>query len=332
MQNVVIRHNWTYEEAKTLYDTPFLELLWQAQTIHRACFPANTVQLSTLQNIKIGGCPEDCGWCGQSVHHGVESQPLLDLEAVIQGATQAKAAGASRYCLAASWRQPTARNLAKVIEMVKAIKSLDLEACITVGQLNQEQADALKAAGLDFYNHNLESSANHFAKVTTTRTYDTRLKTLHHVREAGINVCSGGIYGLGETEQDRIDLLLTLANQPEHPQSVPLNQLVRIQGTPLENAAPIDDFAFIRCVALARIMMPKSYVRLSGGRVQMSNMMQTLCFFAGANSVHFASKKLLVTPNVEENQDKELFSLLGLKFVELKETPQPKKIPLTVLS
>ncbi|MBI2792692.1 MAG: biotin synthase BioB [Gammaproteobacteria bacterium] len=334
MSELVIRHDWTYEEAQALYHLPFMELIWQAQNIHRACFPANTIQLSTLQNIKVGGCPENCGWCGQSVYHGVESQPILALDEVIKGAKEAKANGASRYCLAASWRSPTMRNLEKVIEMVKAIKDLNLEACITVGQLNPDQAKALKEAGLDFYNHNIETSEEHFAKVTTTRTYDTRLTTLKNVREAGINVCSGGILGMGESKKDRIDMLLTLANLPEHPQSVPMNQLVRIPGTPLENAESVDDFDYIRCVALARILMPKAYVRLSGGRVQMSNLMQTLCFLAGANSIHYGGRKLLVTPNVEVDKDQQLFDALGLQFVQVNESNScaPKTIPLTVVN
>ncbi len=334
MSDVVIRHDWTYAQAHALYQQPFMELVWQAQTLHRAVFPANTIQISTLQNIKVGGCPEDCSWCGQSVYHGVKSEPLLELNEVIKGATDAKARGASRYCLAASWRTPTKRNMKSVIEMVKAIKSLGMEACITVGQLNAEQAQQLKEAGLDFYNHNLETSAEHFAKVTTTRSYDTRLNTLKNVREAGLNVCSGGILGMGETTEDRIQLLMTLANQPEHPQSVPMNQLVRIEGTPLENEAPVDEFDFIRAVALARIMMPKSYVRLSGGRVQMSNMMQTLCFMAGANSIHYGSKKLLVTPNVTVDEDEALFKMLDLKFVDAPPplSCSPKTIPLTVVS
>ncbi|MBS0287118.1 MAG: biotin synthase BioB [Proteobacteria bacterium] len=328
-----VRHDWTFEQVSALYDEPFMELVWQAQNIHRANFPINTIQISTLQNIKVGGCPEDCSWCGQSVYHGVKSEPLLSLEKVIEGAKQAKQNGASRYCLAASWRSPTKRNLDSVIEMVKAIKALDLEACITVGQLNQEQAEKLKEAGLDFYNHNLETSENHFAKVSTTRSYDTRLNTLKNVRAAGINVCSGGILGMGETIEDRLNLLITLANLPEHPQSVPVNQLVRIAGTPLENEQNVDEFEFIRIIALARIMMPTSYVRLSGGRVQMPPLMQTLCFMAGANSIHFGGKKLLVTPNVTTDADQALFQQLKLNFVQ---TPQSacnhKTIPLTVLS
>ncbi len=333
MSAVVIRHDWTFDEALALYEQPFLELIWQAQSIHRAVFPPNTIQISTLQNIKVGGCPEDCSWCGQSTYHGVKSEPILELDEVIKGANEAKARGASRYCLAASWRTPTQRNMAKVIEMVKAIKAIGLEACITVGQLDKSQAQALKEAGLDFYNHNIESSPEHFAKITTTRTFDTRINTLKNVREAGLNVCSGGILGMGESIKDRIDMLLVLANLSEHPQSVPLNQLVRIEGTPLENEAPVDEFEFIRCVALARILMPKAYVRLSGGRVQMSHLMQTLCFIAGANSIHFGGKKLLVTPNVTVDSDQALFNMLGLKFTEAPPAScGPRTIPLQVIT
>jgi len=311
-----IRHNWTYDEALTLYSQPFMDLLWQAQCVHRAHLPANKVQVCTLQNIKVGGCPEDCAWCGQSIYNktGVPNEPLAAIESVIEAAKIAKENGATRYCLAASWRGPTNRNLDSVISMVKGIKALGLETCITLGKLRKEQAQQLKAAGLDYYNHNLETSENHFAKVSTTRTYADRLETLQVVREAGINVCSGGIMGMGETVKDRLELLMTLANQPEHPQSVPINHLVAIPGTPLEASPPVDDLDFIRLVALARIMMPKSFVRLSGGRVQMSPLMQTLCFIAGANSIHYGGKKLLVTPNVEPDQDISLFQQLGITF------------------
>ncbi|MBN9289427.1 MAG: biotin synthase BioB [Gammaproteobacteria bacterium 39-13] len=320
MSAYVIRHDWSYEEAYALYHQPFMDLVWQSQQIHRAVFTPNSIQVCTLQNIKVGGCPEDCHWCGQSIYHstGVENEPLADLDEVIQSAKDAKANGASRYCLAASWRGPTDRNLNKVIEMVKAIKALGLETCITLGKLRPEQAQALKEAGLDYYNHNLETSENHFKKVSTTRSFSDRLTTLQYVREAGMKVCSGGILGMGETEKDRIELLITLANQPEHPQSVPINQLVRIEGTPLENEAPMDDLSFVRAVALARILMPKAYVRLSGGRRQMSKTMQTLCFMAGANSIHHGPK-LLVTQNADMSEDKVLLQELGL-------TPEPAQL------
>ncbi len=310
---LTLRRDWTIEEASELYHQPFMDLILQAQQIHRAAFPANTVQVCGLYNIKVGGCPEDCAWCGQSIYNqtGVQNEPLADLATIVNEAKAAKARGATRLCLAASWRGSTERNLANVLEMVKIIKSFGLEACITVGKLKPSQAAALKEAGLDYYNHNLESSAEHFAKVSTTRKYQDRLDTLEIVRQAGIKVCSGGILGMGETTTDRLQLLITLANQPEHPQSVPINQLVSIEGTPLENENSIDEFDFIRCVALARIMMPKAYVRLSGGRVQMPNTMQALCFMAGANSIHH-SEKLLVTQNVDMIQDNKLFKSLGI--------------------
>ena len=326
------RHDWQFEEVKQLYDQPFMDLVTQAQQIHRQHFKANTVQVCTLHNIKVGGCPEDCHWCGQSVYHGVKSEPLADIENVKQVIQSAKAKGATRVCLAASWRSPTQRNLARVIEMVKAIKNEGLEACITIGQLKAEDAQKLKENGLDYYNHNLETSENHFAKVSTTRSFQDRLKTLQHVREAGLKVCSGGILGLGETEEDRIALLMELANQPSHPQSVPINQLVHIPGTPLEKEAEIDEINFVRCVALARILMPQSYVRLSGGRVQMSDTMQALCFLAGANSIHYGSEKLLVTPNVAAEKDIALFQSLGIQPEPNENQPvhNLKKIPCDV--
>ena len=311
---LTLRHDWTYDEVEALYHQPFLDLIYQAQQLHRQYFEPNAIQVSTLQNIKVGGCPEDCHWCGQSVHHdvGVAPSPLTDLEAVLKGAQAAKDSGATRYCLAASWRGPTDSQLTRVIEMVKGVKALGLETCITLGKLRPQQASALKAAGLDYYNHNLESSEEYFSQVSTTRTYADRLNTLEEVRAAGINVCSGGILGMGETKEDRLKLLITLANQPAHPQSVPMNHLVPVAGTPLENAPPVDPIEYVRCVALARILMPKAYVRLSGGRRQMSALMQTLCFIAGANSIHYGGPNLLVTPNVDVSDDQALFQSLGL--------------------
>ncbi|MCS5709826.1 biotin synthase BioB [Candidatus Berkiella aquae] len=311
---LTLRNNWTFAEAQQIYQQPFMDLVLQAQQIHRLSFAANTIQVCGIYNMKVGGCPEDCAWCGQSVYNetGVKNKPLANLETIVNQAKAAKASGATRLCLAASWRGPTERNLAEVLEMVKTIKSFGLEACITIGKLKPSQALALKEAGLDYYNHNLESSEEHFAKVSTTRQYQDRLDTLEHVRNAGINVCSGGILGMGETLEDRINLLLTLANLPEHPQSVPINQLVPIAGTPLQNAEKVDEFDFIRAIALARILMPKAYVRLSGGRVQMSNTMQALCFMAGANSIHH-SENLLVTPNVDMAKDTDLFQMLGIQ-------------------
>lgn len=308
-----IRHNWTHAQALEIYQQPFMDLVLQAQTIFREHFAANTVQVCTLHNIKVGGCPEDCGWCGQSIYHGVKSEPLADLASVKNIARTAKEQGATRLCLAASWRSPTKRNLANVITMVQAIKEEGLEACITVGKLNKEAAQQLKEAGLDYYNHNLESSEEHFSKLTTTRTYQDRLDTLQNVREAGLKVCSGGILGMGESLEDRIALLITLANQPTHPQSVPINHLVPVPGTPLANQSKVDDIDFVRCIALARLMMPKAYVRLSGGRAAMSDTMQALCFLAGANSIHYGSEKLLVTPNVATEKDIELFKKLNIE-------------------
>lgn len=327
---LTIRHDWTFAEAHALYHQPFMDLLIQAQQCHRVSFSANTVQVCGIYNIKVGGCPEDCAWCGQSIHNptGVANEPLASLDTIISQAKKAKARGATRLCLAASWRGPTERNLANVLEMVKTIKSFGLEACITVGKLKPSQATALKEAGLDYYNHNLESSAEHFAKVSTTRQYQDRLDTLEIVRQAGIKVCSGGILGMGEALEDRIKLLLTLANQPQHPESVPINQLVPIDGTPLQDAASVDEFDFIRCIALARLLMPKAYVRLSGGRVQMSDTMQALCFMAGANSIHH-SENLLVTPNVDMVQDNQLFTRLGI--IAEPAMNAPKTIPCQVI-
>lgn len=310
----MIRHNWTFEEADALYQQPFMDLLWQAQTVHRAHFNPNTVQVCTLFNIKVGGCPEDCHWCGQSIYNGtgVTNEPLAKLDEVLRMAEEAKARGATRFCMAASWRNPTQRNLESVMEMVKGIKALGLEACITLGKLKPEQAEQLRDMGLDYYNHNLESSKDHFQKVSTTRDYQDRLNTLEYVRQVGMKVCSGGILGMSETHEDRIELLLTLANQPQHPQSVPMNRLVPIPGTPLADEPTLDDITFVRCVALARIMMPKAYVRLSGGRAQMSKSLQTLAFLAGANSIHHGPK-LLVTLNADMAQDSALFKDLGIK-------------------
>ncbi len=332
--NPIIRHDWSAAEMLALYERPFMDLLFQAQSIHRACFKANTIQISTLLNIKVGGCPEDCKWCSQSVHYdtGVESEPLASLEKVIQEATIAKAQGATRFCMAASWRSPTNRNLEKVIAMVKAVKSLDLEACITVGVLKPEQAHALKEAGLDFYNHNLESSERYFAELTTTRTYQDRLTTHENVRKAGLKLCTGGILNMGETLEDRLELLCTLANKNPHPESAPLNLLAPVEGTPLGQTEQMDEFAFIRCVALARIVMPKTYVRLSGGRYNMSKTMQTLCFMAGANSIHYGSKRLLATPNVDKMEDLKLLTQLGIAAESMTEDSVPlKTIPCVTL-
>ena len=323
---------WTLDAAQKLYHQPLLDLLLQAQLCHREHFSANTVQACTLYNIKSGGCPEDCHWCAQSVHHdtAVTPEPLSALQPVIDAAKAAKANGATRFCLGAAWRGPTERNLSKVIEMVKAIKAQGLETCITLGKLTPHQAQALKEAGLDYYNHNLETSEAHFEKVTTTRTYADRLTTLENVREAGLQVCCGGILGMGETQVDRIELLVTLANLPTPPQSVPINQLIPIPGTPLENAPEVSPIDFVRCVALARLLMPTSYVRLSAGRQHMSSALQALCFMAGANSIFYGDKLLTVT-NAEIPEDDALLAELGMQLEDPKNIAG-KPISLTTMA
>jgi len=309
-----IRHNWTREQVTALKDQPLMDLLFAAQTLHRQYFPANTVQISTLLSIKTGACPEDCGYCSQSGHYdtGITKQKLLPVDEIIAAAKKAKANGATRFCMGAGWRSPPAKNMGELQEMVREVKALGMETCLTAGMLDATQAQTLKEAGLDYYNHNLDSSPEYYPKVTSTRTYQDRLDTLSHVRDAGISVCCGGILGMGEQAEDRIGLLLQLANLSEHPESVPLNLLVPISGTPLGNSAPLETFEFVRMVALARLMMPASYVRLSAGRNTMSDEMQALCFFAGANSIHYG-EKLLTTPLPDTNKDLALFARLGIK-------------------
>lgn len=311
---VTIRHDWNAEEVAALYALPFADLLHQAHSMHRECFDPNAVQLSTLLSIKTGTCPEDCGYCTQSAHFKtkVEKQSLMAVDEVLESAKTAKAQGASRFCMGAGWRNPPKKDFPKVIEMVKAVKELGMETCVTLGMLDDEQTQQLKDAGLDFYNHNLDSSPEYYKTIITTRTYEDRLNTLERVRDAGIKVCCGGIVGMGEAQVDRVGLLLQLANLPEHPESVPINRLVPMQGTPLADAAGIDSFTFIRTIAVARIMMPHSFVRLSAGRETMNDEMQALCFFAGANSI-FCGDKLLTTSNPELNTDYQLFARLGVK-------------------
>jgi len=311
-----IRHDWTVEEVKTLFTKAFSDLIFEAQTIHREFFNPNQVQVSTLLSIKTGRCPEDCGYCPQSVRFDteVETEALLPLDEVIQKAKQAKANGSSRFCMGAAWRSPKDKDLEPVIEMVKAVKSLGLETCVTLGMLNAEQSVRLKEAGLDYYNHNLDTSPEYYGEVITTRTYQDRLDTIMHVRDAGMNVCCGGILGMGEAEKDRYGLMQQLANQEHHPESVPINLLVKVEGTPLADSEELEPIEFIRAVAVARIMMPKSNVRLSAGRESMSDEMQALCFLAGANSI-FYGEKLLTTPNPSENTDKQLFERLGVEAV-----------------
>jgi len=310
----IIRHDWQAEEVNTLYDLPFMELLFQAQKTHRYYFDPNTVQLCALLSIKTGTCPEDCAYCPQSAHYrtDLEKEPLMSLEQVLERAKAAKAQGATRFCMGAAWRSPPQKELPKVAAMIKAVKNLGLETCVTLGMLDEEQTTALKAAGLDFYNHNLDSSPEFYSTIITTRTYQDRLDTLERVREAGIKVCCGGILGMGETRVDRVELLLKLACLSSHPESVPINRLVAVKGTPLGDVEEIDDFEFIRTIAVARLMMPRAFVRLSAGRETMSDTMQALCFFAGANSI-FYGEKLLTTPNPTINKDRELFTRLGMK-------------------
>ncbi len=310
----LIRHNWTQDEVERLFALPFNDLLFRAQTAHRQHFPANEVQISTLLSIKTGACPEDCKYCPQSIRYntGLEREPLMELENVRQAAREAKQSGASRFCMGAAWRRPKDRDMDRVIDMVIAVREEGLETCMTLGMLTEAQAQRLAEAGLDYYNHNLDSSREYYAKVITTRSYDDRLETLAAVREAGMKVCCGGIVGMGETQTDRIGLLLELANLPDHPQSVPINHLVRVAGTPLEDTKALDALDFVRTIAVARIMMPASVVRLSAGRMDMTDEQQALCFLAGANSI-FYGDQLLTTDNPEAARDRQLLARLGLK-------------------
>ena len=312
-----IHHNWQKPEVMALFALPFNELLFQAASVHRANFNPNEVQISTLLSIKTGGCAEDCAYCPQSsqADAGVKAEKLMKIEAVLTEARKAKAAGASRFCMGAAWRSPKDRDIDTVAEIVAGVKALGLETCATLGMLDAPQAQKLKAAGLDYYNHNLDTSENYYSEIITTRTYQDRLDTLANVRDAGLNVCCGGIVGMGEALSDRADLLITLANMETQPESVPINLLVQVKGTKLANVEKIDNFEFIRTIAVARIMMPKSFVRLSAGREEMNDEMQALCFFAGANSI-FYGEKLLTTPNPETNHDRQLFAKLGLRSAQ----------------
>ncbi len=308
-----IRHDWTRAELARLYALPFSDLIFEAQSVHRQHFPANEVQISTLLSIKTGGCPEDCGYCSQSAYHksGLKAEKLMDVCAVLAEAKKAKAAGATRFCMGAAWRAPKERDLEAVCEMVAEVKALGLETCVTLGMLTGGQAGKLKQAGLDYYNHNIDTSPEYYQEIITTRNFQDRLDTLCAVREAGINVCCGGIVGMGEEESDRIGMLLTLATMDVHPESVPINLLVRVGGTKLAQTAPLDIFDFVRTIAVARITMPKSMVRLSAGREYMHEEAQALCFLAGANSI-FYGEKLLTTPNPEAHKDRQLFAKLGI--------------------
>ncbi len=318
-----IRHDWLAEEADALFALPFNDLLFRAQTVHRAHFDANRVQIATLLSIKTGGCPEDCAYCPQSARYetGVDAEPLMVLDDVLAAARRAKDAGASRFCMGAAWRAPRDRDLDDVIGMVEGVKRLGLETCLTLGMLTADQAARLADVGLDYYNHNLDTSAEYYGEIITTRSYDDRLETLAHVRDAGIHVCCGGIVGMGEGRADRARLLTTLANLPEHPESVPINMLVRAQGTPLADAAELDALEFVRTIAVARIMMPGSVVRLSAGRLEMDAGIQALAFHAGANSI-FYGDTLLTTGNPPEDADRALFARLGIEPLEPDRPPQ----------
>lgn len=308
-----LRHDWSADEVRALFALPFNELLFRAHTMHRAHFDPNRVQISQLKSIKTGACPEDCKYCPQSAHYdtGLARERLLDEETVLEAARRAKAAGASRFCMAAAWRGPTARDLERTAAMIAAIKAMGLETCASLGLLEEGQAERLKAAGLDYYNHNIDTSESYYGEVITTRTFADRLETLRHVREAGIHVCCGGIVGLGESRADRAEMLRTLACLDPHPESVPINLLIRIPGTPYEANEPVDPLEFVRTVAVARILMPRSVVRLSAGREAMSDELQALCFFAGANSL-FYGEKLLTAKNPAPEKDRALFARLGL--------------------
>ena len=309
-----LKNNWQLDEVLKLFELPFADLIFSASTIHRQNHNPNQVQISTLLSIKTGSCPEDCKYCPQSAHYNTDlkKEPFMEVKKVVEAAKQAKDAGASRFCMGAAWKNLHNRDLEKVCMMIKEVKDLGLETCVTLGMINSEQSSKLKDAGLDYYNHNIDTSPDYYKEIISTRSFEDRLNTLENVRSAGINVCCGGIVGMGETRVDRAEMLRTLANLPEHPQSVPINMLVKVKGTPLENAAGVDEFEFIRTIAIARILMPKSFVRLSAGRSEMNDQTQALCFLAGANSI-FYGDKLLTTDNPESKKDIELFAKLGIK-------------------
>lgn len=313
--NAPIRHDWSREEVMALFQKPFMDLVFEAQGVHRLYHDANKVQLSQLISIKTGGCAEDCGYCSQSAKYkkgtGLDATKLMEVERVLAAAKKAKQGGASRYCMGAAWTSPKDRDMDTLVAMIEGVKDLGMETCMTLGMLDDCQTKKLKDAGLDYYNHNVDTSEEFYGEIITTRTYQDRLDTLARVRDAGINVCSGGIVGMGERQEDRAGMLMTLANLPEHPQSVPINMLVAVPGTPLENVEKLDPFEFVRTIAVARIMMPKAEVRLSAGRQEMEESTQALCFLAGASSI-FYGEQLLTTPNPENNKDMALFAKLGL--------------------
>ncbi|WP_045442395.1 biotin synthase BioB [Tepidicaulis marinus] len=309
-----LRHDWTREEVEALLALPFNDLIFQAQTVHRKWFDPNEVQKSTLLSIKTGGCPEDCGYCNQSAKFdtGLSASKLMEVQKVLEGARRAKEAGASRYCMGAAWRNPKDRDMEAIVAMIKGVREMGMETCMTLGMLSPEQTIRLKEAGLDYYNHNIDTSEEYYKEIVTTRTYQDRLDTIQRVQEAGMNVCSGGILGMGESQSDHAGMLQTLANLTPHPQSVPINMLMQVKGTPLGESKQIDPIDFVRTIAAARIMMPKSVVRLSAGRENMSEETQALCFLAGANSI-FIGEQLLTTKNPAKEKDDAMFEKLGLK-------------------
>jgi biotin synthase len=317
-----LRTDWTVDEVWALARQPFNDLLFQAHSLHRQFFDPNQVQISTLVSVKTGGCPEDCGYCPQSVRYetGVERESMMDTAEVLARARAARESGATRFCMGAAWRSPKPKQIKQFADLIGQVSALGLETCATLGMLTAEQAQQLKVAGLDYYNHNLDTSAHHYPSVITTRTYQDRLDTLSNVRDAGLKVCCGGIVGLGEALSDRVELLHTLSTLPKHPDSVPINQLVPVEGTPLHGAKPVDPLDFIRVIAIARILMPASHVRLSAGRTAMSDEMQALCFFAGANSI-FYGDRLLTTANPAADHDRQLLQRLGLHAEPAVEAP-----------
>lgn len=314
LDTVTIRTDWTREEADVIYTLPFNDLLFQAHSLHRKFFNPNQVQRSKLLSIKTGGCAEDCAYCSQSAKNGatLSASKLMEVEKVLAEARKAKAAGATRYCMGAAWRSPKDRDMKVLEAMVEGVKAMGMETCMTLGMLDDEQVIRLKDAGLDYYNHNIDTSERYYSEIISTRSFADRIETLNRVREAGIKVCAGGIVGMGEKQMDRVDMLLTLATLRQHPESVPINMLIPIEDTPLADVKPLDPIEFVRTIALARILMPKSHVRLSAGRSDMSDELQALCFFAGANSI-FVGETLLTAGNPEEDQDAALFDRLGLE-------------------
>ncbi|ALG52319.1 biotin synthase BioB [Vibrio parahaemolyticus] len=317
-----VRHNWTHAEVRDFMEKPFMDLLFEAQLVHRQYQQTNHVQVSTLLSIKTGACPEDCKYCPQSARYttDIEKERLMEVERVLDAAQKAKNAGSTRFCMGAAWKNPKERDMPHLTDMIKGVKDMGLETCMTLGMLTPEQAKQLANAGLDYYNHNLDTSPEFYGNIITTRTYQDRLDTLSHVRDAGMKICSGGIIGMGESANDRAGLLVELANLPTHPESVPINMLVKVKGTPLETVDDVDPFDFIRLIAIARIMMPQSAVRLSAGRENMNEQMQALCFMAGANSVFYGCK-LLTTPNPSEDKDMMLFKKLGINSQEVSQKP-----------